>query len=108
MAPADSYYCFTIDSSMIIRAEAKNSILQTVMLVLILLIFVFICRRNANIVSEGLAEPVKVLARDMERVSQSHFKKKKKVKSSMYEITKIENSFTVMKATLQVRFVWLS
>lgn len=107
MAPADSYYSFTIDSSMIIRAEAQNSIVQTVVLVLILLMLVFIFRRNMNIVSEGLAEPVKVLARDMERVSQLHFKKKKKVKTSMYEITKIEKSFAVMKATLQVR-VWLS
>ena len=93
---------------MIIRAEAQNSMLQIVVLVLILLMFVFIFRRNANRMSQDLATPVKSLARDMERVSHLHFEHtEKKVTSSVYEIARIENSFAVMKATLQVR-VWLS
>lgn len=95
------YYSFTVDPSMIIRAEAQNSMLQIVILVLILLMFIFIFRRNANRISEDLAEPVKILAREMERVSHLHFEHKGKVTSSMYEIAKIENSFAVMKAMLQ-------
>lgn len=87
---------------MIIRAEAQNSMLQIVVLVLILLMFVFIFRRNANRMSQDLATPVKSLARDMERVSHLHFEHtEKKVTSSVYEIARIENSFAVMKATLQ-------
>ena len=91
---------------MIDRAEAQNSMLQIVLLVLILLAFVFIFRRNANRMSEDLAKPVKSLARDMERVSHMYFAQDKKVISSVYEIAKIENSFSVMKATLQVRIWW--
>ena len=95
-------YSFTVDSTLITRAEAQNGMLQIVFLVLVLLMFVFIFRRVANRISHALAHPVKSLAEDMERVSHMHFGPTKKATASLYEIAKIENSFAVMKGTLQV------
>lgn len=87
---------------MITRAEAQNGMLQVVFLVLVLLMFVFIFRRDANSLSNSLAHPVKSLAEDMERVSQMRFGPTKKATASLYEIAKIEQSFALMKGTLQV------
>ena len=85
------------------RSDAQNSILQIVLLLLVMLACVFIFGKNAGRLSNELAAPVKALAKDMELVSHMHFQPiNTEVTSSLYEISKINQSFSLMKATLQV------
>ena len=96
-------YSFTVDTSIINRSEAQNSILQVVLLVLVMLACVYIFKRHAGHLSTGIGEPVKLLAKDMERVSHMVFEpQSKKLESSLYEVTKIIKSFSKMKGVLQV------
>ena len=96
-------YSFTVDTSIIDRYEAQNSILQVVLLVLVMLACVYIFKRQAGFLSTDVGEPVKLLAKDMERVSHMAFEpQSKKLESSLYEVTKIIKSFSKMKGVLQV------
>jgi len=62
---------------------------------------VLIFRRDAGHISKAVGVPVKILAKDMERVSHMTFRPTKKVKSSFYEVAKIGKNFSVMKGILQ-------
>lgn len=96
-------YWFTVNMAPMKRVDAWCSISTTVLVVLMLFGFVHIFRRNAGHLSNSLALPIKALAKDMEQVSQMGFQSSEsRVMSQLYEVSKIQKSFTVMKGILQV------
>ena len=97
-------YWFTIDITPIKRVDAWCSVVTTVLVVVLLVACVVIFRRDANHLSNSLVAPIKSLAKDMEHVSQMAFRTSDEQElSQLYEISKIQKSFSLMKGILQVR-----
>ena len=97
-------YWFTVDITPIKRMDAWCSVATTVLVVILLVAYVVIFRRDANHLTNSLVAPIKSLAKDMEHVSQMTFRPSGEQQlSRLYEISKIQKSFSLMKGILQVR-----
>ena len=97
-------YWFTVDITSIKRVDAWCNVGTTVLVVFVLIGCVVIFRRDASHLSNSLATPIKALAKDMEHVSQMAFNNGgAQDLSHLYEISKIQKSFSLMKGILQVR-----